>query len=430
MTHRIQNYDELAVTPLRRDALALAEVGYEAINVAAALRRKLVIEHDALRIGEKQYPLANRRIYFVGVGKCAFVAAGAMEQILGPRLTGGIAIDPSPPPAERFERITLYQGTHPLPSNENEAATAELFSFLSGRKESDLVLMLISGGGSTLLCLHDAPMTCVDEGILFNELTHKGASIQEINTVRKHISRARGGGLARACYPAEVLSLIVSDVPGNDLGFISSGPTVLDTSTVKDAEDILKRYEIPQLPSYLLFETEKDPHYFERVTNELFLTNEDALDTISREAERLGYRSTIVDTHLTGEASEVGRQVVSALHEAPGKTALLYGGETTVTITEQGGNGGRNLEMAIAALPTLTDNELVLPLASDGHDNCDRAGGIADSLTRTHAEEKAASIDDNLRRHTSLDFFDATGDALITGYTGSNVSDIIIALKD
>lgn len=427
--HRIRNFEALAQNELRLDALSIAEAGYAAINIGIALEHRLRIEQDELRIDTQSYPLASRRVYFVGVGKCAFVAAEAIEKILGDTLTGGIALDVSPIAPNTLLKVETYIGTHPLPSDANVQATTRIIEFLSDRTKNDLVIMLISGGGSTLLCAHDAPMTCADEGVLWSELTAKGATIQDINTVRKHISQARGGGLAKAAYPAEVVSLIVSDVPGNDVAVIASGPTVLDTSTVADARVVLEKYGVAAPGNIEFLETPKEQKYFERVTNVLFLSNQDALAAMQSEVEKRGYVVTIVDDHFDGEARDTGRAIVEKLHRAPAKTAFLYAGESTVAIGASAGTGGRNQEMALAALGDIHDDELILPFTSDGHDNTDHAGAIADEITRVHARAQNLSVEEHLAAHRSYDFFTATGDALMTGYTGSNVSDLIVALK-
>ncbi|HQT82767.1 MAG: hypothetical protein B7W98_00595 [Parcubacteria group bacterium 20-58-5] len=429
MAHRIQNFESLATNALRTDALAIAEAGYAAIDVGSALAHTLHKDDAALHVGAATYPLAGRRVFFVGVGKCAFAAAKAVETILGDTLTGGVALDVSPVEGAPLAKIEAYIGTHPLPSEVNEDATKRIVEFLSGRREDDLVIMLISGGGSTLLCLHDAPMTCTDESTLWSELTARGATIQDINTVRKHISRARGGGLAFAAYPAEVISLIVSDVPGNDLEFIASGATVLDTSTVADAHAVLARFGIA-LPANATFkETPKDRKYFDRVTNTLFLTNQNALDAMRDAAAARGYAAGIADAAFAGEARDTGRAVVEKLHGAPAKSAFLYAGESTVTLGSEHGAGGRNQELALAALADVRDDELVLSFASDGHDNTDLAGAIGDAATRLHAAAHHLSPEEFLAGHRAYDFFKETGDGLVTGYTGSNVSDLIIAIK-
>ncbi len=465
MGHRIQNFETLAANELRTDALSIAEAGYAAIDVGDALVRTLRIEGNELHVSEakplkhgdwidsegKTYRLDGRRVFFIGVGKCANAAARTVEQLFGDRLTGGIAFDVSPLEGTALQKIETHLGTHPLPSEENVRTAERIVEFLANRIESDLVIMLISGGGSALLCLPSASMTCMDEIALWNELTMRGASIQEINTVRKHISRVRGGGLATAAYPAEIVSLIVSDVPGNDLGFIASGPTVTDATTVADAQSILSRYSIAPSTPVEFLETPKEPKYFERVTNLLFLTNNDALMAMQDEATQHGYQCEIVDDRFAGEAREVGHAVVEKLHDAPEKTVLLYAGESTVTLVpletrtpgvlagsapasltgrgEHNGKGGRNQEMALAALNELRAGELILPFASDGRDNTDCAGAIGDDVTRAHVFAHNLSIEEYLDAHKAYDFFATTGDALRTGYTGSNVSDLIVAMK-
>jgi glycerate-2-kinase len=430
MTRTIQNFDALAETNLRRVALSIAEAGYEAINIGKSLSSRLVFNGDVLEIGGRSYPLANRRIFFVGVGKCSFPAAETIEKLLGERLTDGIALSPASVNLPRLTRIQTRVGTHPLPSEENEVATKEIINLLSGCTEDDLVLFLISGGGSTLLSLSEPPMTYLDEGALFTELTKQGATIQELNTVRKHTSLARGGGLAKAAYPAEIISLIVSDVPGNDIGFIASGPTVGDTSTVADAGAVLARYHIQPTTTTAFRETPKEERYFTRVTNILFLTNNDALAAMQDEAARAGYAAHIVDNRISGEARDIGASLAEKLHAAPPKTVLLYAGESTVTLGSHSGAGGRNQEMALAALAHIQPDELILPMASDGHDNTNYAGAIADAITLSHARDQNLSPDQFLRAHCSYDFFKTTGDALTTGYTESNVSDFIITIKD
>lgn len=430
MSSIIKNADALATTELRRDALAIAEAGYAAVDVGAAMARKLHIEGDALRIGDSSFSLHERRVFFVGVGKCAIAAAEAVEKLLGERLTGGIALDVrGQGERQGLQKIQVFAGTHPKPTSANLEAAKHIVELLEGCTEQDLVLLLVSGGGSTLLCLHDAPMTCLDEGILFDALTGKGATIQELNVVRKHISYARGGGLAKVAYPAEVVSLIISDVPGNDLASVASGPTILDKTTIADAEAVLARYGIPLPPGGLL-ETPKDEKYFARVTNLLFLTNRDALEAMQGEALSRGYHAEIVSDDVQGEAREVAQAVVVRLHGASGKSALLYAGETTVTLAGEHGEGGRNQEVALAALEQVGEGELVLPFASDGRDASDAAGAIADLVAKRHAAAQGLSIEEDLARHASYTFFTRTGDALETGLLESNVSDLLVALTN
>jgi len=435
----VRNFDVLAKTEARKIALRVAEAGYAAIDTKAAFEKNVRIENDELVVGlpaeasaqagEIRRPLAERRIFFVGVGKCAVAAAEAAEKVFGEHLSGGIALDVHNTADERLKKIEVRVGTHPKPSEQNVAAAKRIVELLEGLGDDILVLALISGGGSSLLCFHDTAMTCIDEDMLFDALTDKGATIQELNTVRKHISYARGGGLAKAAYPAEVVSLIISDVPGNGIEYVASGPTVKDTSTIADAAGILARYGVPLPPGGLL-ETPKDEKYFEHVTNELFLTNRTALDAMAAEATRLGYAARIENEAFHGEARELAHDIAEKLHAAPPKTALLFAGESTVTLGEHPGKGGRNQELALAALEYIHDDELILPFASDGKDATEHAGALADELTKEHAAAEGASIPDALVSHASYDFFKKTGDALVTGLLESNVSDLLIALKN
>lgn len=429
MVHQIQNFEELATGTLRTDALCIAEAGLDAVDTGSALAKRLRVENDELHIDGKTFALSGRRIYFVGVGKCAFAAAETIEKIFGDRLTGGVALDVSSVEDRGLKKIEQYAGTHPLPSEANEAATKRIVSLLSDKTEDDLVLMLISGGGSVLLCLPPEKMTCLDESALFSELTAKGATIQDINTVRKHTSSARGGGLAAAAFPAEVISLIVSDVPGNDISFVASGPTMLDLSTIADAEAVFAKYGLSIPNGIKLVETSKEQRYFDKVTNILFLSSKDALVAMIEEARRRGYAADIADDHFTGEAREVGRAITEKLHAAPANTAFFYAGESTVSFGTIRGEGGRNQEIALSAIENIRDNELLLSFASDGHDNTNHAGAIADTAIRDYSLSQNLSIEEYLNTHSTYDFFTAVGGALTTGYTGSNVSDLIVALK-
>jgi glycerate-2-kinase len=413
---------------LRKDALSIAEAAYAAIDAENVIRRKIRVEDGQLHIVDRAYPLTGRNVYFVGIGKCAVRAGLLLEQLLGGSLTAGIMLDVSAGTYSDASKLELYVGTHPLPSEANARASARVLEFLSGRSESDLVIMLISGGGSALLSLPEMPMTSIDESDLFKKLTGSGAPIQELNTVRKHISKARGGALAVAAYPAEVVSLAVSDVPGDDLASIASGPTIRDTSTVADAKAALAKYGI-DTSRVTFLETEKDEKYFARVSNSLLLASRDALSAMLGEALARGYAARIADTRFSGEAGVIGRSISATLHESPSKSALLYAGESTVTLGASPGKGGRNQEMALATLEEVRSGELILPFASDGHDNTDHAGAISDELSRTHAAEKSLDIREHLEAHDSYLFFTGTSDALVTGLMPSNVADLVIALK-
>ncbi len=437
----IQNMTELATTNLRHDALAIAEAGYLAINTKELIRRTVHMQGNQLCIGEEICQLDKNgvmpeRIFFVGVGKCASVAAVAIEEALGDKLTSGIILDVSVSETcqSELKKIKCYAGTHPFPSEKNIDATKHILDLLHGLTEHDAVLVLVSGGGSTLLCQPSGAMVCADEKLLFQELTANGADIYELNTVRKHLSIARGGGLAFAAYPAQVIGLVISDVPGNDLSFIASGPTVHDETTIGDARVVLEKYNIDtKVIADSLVETPKEEKYFARVTTILLASNMTALDAMKKEAEQRGYVAHIVSSRMSGEAQNVAKDIAERLNAATPRSALLYGGETVVTARKGEtlhNDGGRNQEVAIASLNYLHEDELVLPFASDGHDNGPVAGAIADSETMRAVQEKGASIADALRTHNTDSFFSLLNNHVIrTGDTGSNISDLLIGLK-
>lgn len=421
------NFKDLAITPLRQTALEMAEAGLAAIATPAAIRRLVFLKDDILRIDGRDYDLKKiNRILFVGIGKCALEAAREVESILGERLFGGIAIDVH---QGRLERIESYAGTHPFPSEQNIDVTKKIIGLLSGLTEKDLVIFAISGGGSTLLC-QPQDMTCYNEADLLKVLFEKGATIQEINTVRKHLSLARGGYLAKYLYPAQGVVLIFADVPGNNFEFVASGPTVKDTTTVAEAAAVIQKYDVEKVCGFScnLIETPKDDIYFQNIRNILAVSNETALAAMAAKAGELGFSPEIKTAVLTGEARNIGKEIAENLNTINQKKVLLYGGETTVTV-KKSGRGGRNQELALAALPHLGEGELILTLASDGRDNGEYAGVIIDSETSRKAATLNLAPVEFLENNQSTEFFERTGDLLMTGDTGSNVSDLVIAIK-
>ena len=298
-------------------------------------------------------------------------------------------------------------------------------------REDDLVLCVVSGGGSTLLCFPPDGGSLDAERATLQALTQAGATIREINTVRKHTSLARGGFLAQHAYPARVVSLVFSDVPGAPADFVASGPTVRDPTTLEDAARVLGRYGLAgdrAAPPIVLLETPKEARYFERARTIVLVSNETALQAMATRAGALGYAATVVTSTLAGEAREVGERVVRELRTAGERTALLYGGETTVTVTG-GGRGGRNLEVALGAQRLVGDGEVVVTVASDGRDNGEFAGAVADAEGRVNARRLGLDLDAYLADNDSYAFFERAGSYLVTGSTGSNVADLIVALR-
>ncbi|MEI6495017.1 MAG: DUF4147 domain-containing protein, partial [bacterium] len=318
------------------------------------------------------------------------------------------------------------------PTENNIALTKEMLGVLKCLSKEDLVIVIVSGGGSTLLCQPPAEVGAAEEKELLDALFHAGANIQEINTLRKHLSYARGGYLAQAADPAQVVACILSDVPGDEIEYISSGPTVKDSTTIEDAEGIIARYDVDgrfEALTTKFIETPKDQKIFDRVTNILFISNRLALEAMKVDLEERGYAVQIVTTRLTGNAITLGRQIASEIAATPTRTALLYGGETTVNITGSG-KGGRNQALVLAALAEVRENTIITSFASDGRDNGDYAGSFADSDLREIAISKDLDMVSYLQNSDSTTFFSELGYYIETGPTGSNVADLIIALKN
>jgi glycerate-2-kinase len=310
-------------------------------------------------------------------------------------------------------------------------AAEAIVAALAGRTERDLVIFIISGGGSTLLFLPENKVN-MEEIPIMNALIDAGATIQEINTIRKHLSYARGGNLAKDAYPARVVSLIFSDVVGDNLEFIASGPTVKDVTTIVDAAAVLAKFDILKkcgLEKCGLIETPKEDKYFEQVSNSLVVSNHGALEAMKAAAEQLGFAAEIRSSELTGEADDVGKMIVEAVRAIPAHSVLLWAGETTVTVHNPAGRGGRNLQLCASALRFVADGEEVLSFASDGRDHGAFAGAICDTITKRAAAE--AGVDPEIFRAADDTYalFEKIGNYVMTGDTGSNVSDLIIALK-
>ncbi len=425
---KIKNFKELATSGLRTKALQIAEAGLQSIDSGNVIRNNVSLKGDILTVKGQDFPIDEGRVIVIGIGKCSLDAAAALEKILGDRITGGAVIDVR---EGKLDRIQTYKGTHPLPSAENAEAAQKIVDLISGLSENDFVIFIVSGGGSTLLYLPE-DKGAKEELPIMRALIDVGATIQEINTIRKHMSLARGGYLAKYIYPAHGVSMIFSDVPTDNIEFIASGPTVKDMTTVKEAEEVLRKYDILKLcgiDKCGLIETPKEDKYFDNIINILVASNSTALEAMRAEAESLGFKTEIRTNRLSGEAREVAKSLVDNLYAAPVHTAYLYGGETTVTVKHDG-KGGRNLELALSALRTVKEGELILPMDSDGHDNTDYAGAICDTIANSKASDLNLDLDKYISENRSYAFWEMVGDYLMTGDTGSNVSDLIITLKD
>lgn len=423
--HLIRSFSTIASTPLRQDALEILEAGLRAIETKTAVRASVSLAKNVLRVGRLRYPLDRyRRVFVVGIGKAAFEAGAALEEILGDRITDGIVLDVK---GGKLKRIKSVVGTHPLPSMPNTRATGEIVGLLKGLDSRDLLITVVSGGGSALLCWPFG-LKCEEISIVTDLLMKRAATIEEINTVRKHLSEIQGGQFARLAHPATVVGLIFSDVPGNDISMVASGPTVLDTTTVRDAARILAKYNIMKtcrLPDCDLKETPKDARLFDHVRNVLVVSNTVAIEAMRAHAKGLGYRPRLYSAEIRGEARHVG-ELLASLPD-PGDV-IIGAGETTVTVRGNG-SGGRNQEVALGALTAMPEDVLVLSCASDGIDNTPVAGAIADAKVRATARKLRMNPEAYLRANDAYHFFKRVRGHVETGITGANVSDLMLAIR-
>jgi glycerate-2-kinase len=394
VTHRIQNFDELNTNPLRGSALTIAEAAYTAIDTNAAIRSKISFEGTTLVVDGRSYDLSwFRRIRVIGFGKVSCAAAQTIESLLRGHIESGVVIDVRPGVCDVIE---VAQGSHPKPSEANVAVSKRVVDMAQDSDERDLVIVIVSGGGSSLLCW---PLEeCTLSGRLYDDLIKTGATIEEMNTVRKHISDVKGGGLAKMLHPATVVGLVFCDVPGDHFEEVASGPTYLDKTTADDARAVLKRYH---LSGYEVHETPKDPALFERVHNVPIVSNSTALDAMENSAKSLGFSVVRVGSDLFDTAPELVERLFAPLKE---KTAVIGAGEPSLTITHKGGKGGRCQYIALQALERVRDNEILLAFASDGIDNTEAAGAIADTSVRAQAKKKNLSIPDRLADYDTYVF--------------------------
>ena len=435
---------------LRKHAQQIFQAGLQAVDPVEAILRHVTLNDDVLRISDRQFNLKDYdRILVVGAGKAVAPMAKAMEDLVGNLISDGVIVvkDGHGLP---LKKIRVCEASHPVPDVRGVKGTEEILCLVETAGKRDLVICLISGGGSALLIAPVHDISLEDKQNATKLLLACGATIHEFNAVRKHLSRAKGGRLAQMAYPATVTSLILSDVVGDDLDVIASGPTVPDSSTFEEAGQILKDYNIwdqlaPTVRNHLakgtsgqIEDTPKSNNpAFQQCSQVLVGTNLQALKAAGQEAKRLGYHPLILSSKVEGEAREVAKFYTAIAKEAlssenPLKppVCVLAGGETTVTLSGEG-RGGRNQEFALAAALAIAGLEKVVVLSggTDGTDGpTDAAGAIADGTTVTRALEKGLDPKDFLRRNDSYNLFQKLEDLLMTGPTRTNVMDIYMLL--
>lgn len=425
----IKNYNQLAVTESRKQILRILEAGLESVKTENLFKEKFFYDNktDNLFINQQKYDLSRyQKVVVIGFGKVSAVAAECIEQQMLSRISGGLVIDLS---EAKTKKIASRIGTHPLPSSVNVDATGEIIRALEQLGENDLVIFIVSGGGSSLLT-YPQIITLEQERQITQALMNAGANINQMNTVRKHLSSVKGGHLAKLAYPATVISLIFSDIPGDDISQVASGPTVKDTTTIEDATAIMDKYQVLEkcdMDHCGLIETPKDEKYFKKVTNILFCSSVVALHAMESKAHDLGLRTRIWDKAYSGEAKEVTKQFLKSVRSGE---CLLGAGESTVTIKGGKGSGGRNQEMAVSALLYLPSNTTFASLNSDGHDNSTVAGALADELIANHARIYQIPLLEYLEKHDEYQLLLDLNASIITGMTGINIADLIVAIKE
>lgn len=418
----IKNFDALNKTPQRKICLELIDAALFSIQPQNIIQKNFSCKDNILTIQDKIIDL-NRfeRIFLLGFGKGSASLSKEIEKILGNFLTKGRVIDLV---NETFSKIEQTIGTHPLPSEENLNFTKKTIQQFSNLTIKDLVLIVISGGGSVLF--ENPYKINLEKLIEVNKsLLLCGATITEMNIVRKHLSLVKGGGLGKLFYPAKIVSLIASDVPGNDLSTIASGPTVMDKTTREEALTIVQKYKINIATDYFL-ETPKDEKYFKNISNIILVNNQTALHAMKKKAKELGFDAEIISDKFQAEAKMAGKELID---KTASDQILLAAGETTVKVLNKDGQGGRNQELVLAALPHINENITIVSFDSDGWDNSPFAGAIGDRLTLEKAKELNLDLKEYLRTNNTLPFFEKVGDGIITGRLPSNVSDLMMVLK-
>jgi hydroxypyruvate reductase len=431
--------------------------------MSAALRAvdpEKAVERHMQRFGEqlicaaRSYDLGRiKRVLVIGGGKAGYPMATAAARILGEHLTEGVvivkegyAVSRSGSEFKPAPNLTIVEAGHPLPDKRGVRGTNRIIDILSRTTPDDLVVCLISGGGSALMLSPCPGLKLSDLQRLTEKLLASGATIVEINRLRKHLDRVKGGRLARLAAPARLITLVLSDVIGDPLETIASGPTAPDPSTYSDAYQVLEKYQLlDQVPISIVNHLERgmndelsespkpgDP-IFDSVQNEVIGNNFLAGEAALKQAKIEGLDATLLTTHLQGEARHVGpvlaaiaRQVIASGHPSPRQVCLIAGGETTVTLIGSG-KGGRNQELALSAVEDLAGlpGTTLVTLATDGGDGpTDAAGAVVTGDTLKRAKRAGMEPIDFLNQNDAYHFFEPLGDLIKCGPTGTNVNDL------
>ena len=419
----------------RKHALQIFRAALAAADPQEAVLRHLKFDGRTITAGRRKYSIKKfDRIQVIGAGKASAAMARAVERLLGKRIARGW-INVKDGHTAHLRRIHQQESGHPVPDERGVEGARRMAEIAREAGPRDLLICVISGGASALTPAPIPPMTLGQKQELTKKLLASGATIHEINTVRKHLSSIKGGQLAKLAYPATTIALILSDVIGDDLDVIGSGPTVGDRSTVADARAVLGKYGITQVEFH---ETPKPGDAeLERVQNIIVGSNEQAIDAAARQAKALGYRTIVLSTRIEGETRDVAgvhaaiaKEILATGRPLRAPACVLSGGETTVTIRGSG-MGGRNQEFVLAAAIALDESGpvTVLSAGTDGTDGpTDAAGAIADSATVSRARALDLDAGAFLVENDSYHFFEKVEGLIKTGPTGTNVMDVRVVL--
>lgn len=421
----------------------------QAVEPGLVVRKQISLSRTCLRIGNNDYDLEKyKRIIVIGIGKAAPAMTKSIEDLLGDRIRAGYIVTKKIPPGYS-SRLLVIEAGHPVPDEHSLVAGRKIIDLLDQADENDLVICLISGGGSALVTLPYPGITLKEIRELTFRLLACGAPIDEINILRRSLDQIKGGGLAQHASPAQLISLILSDVIGDNLEAIASGPTVPNPTSNMDALEILKKYHLQdQVPSAIINYLEKEAgspktagSSSKSVQNLIVGNISMAASAALQQAKLEGYNTYLLQTNLQGEARDVAHELCLQLRWAyqrndpvPRPVCILAGGETTVTLRENG-KGGRNLELALSAVTDLADfpNVCFVSLATDGEDGTtDSAGAVVTGKTYKRAVELGLNPVRYLDQNDSYPFFDALDDLLKPGPTGTNVNDLffLFAFQD
>lgn len=434
----------------RRNVLEAYEAALNAVQPQKLIQSTLKLENSKLKIKDLTFNLASfKHVYVVGGGKASGEMAAALEHLLGKHITRGIVNVPKGG-KPKTEVIMLNEASHPVPDQAGVEGAQQMLQIAKQAGLEDLLICLFSGGGSSLMPLPKEDITLRDKQELTRMLLKSGAAIGEVNTVRKHLSAFKGGNLAKQAYPATILSLIISDVVGDDVGSIASGPTAPDTSTFQDAVNVLRKYGIWEYAPATVKETltrgltgedaenpkPGDP-VFKKVHNIIIGSNQSACNAVKEYFKKQKIKTCLLSTPLEGEARQTAKTLAVNICENANRVTtkpvcLITGGETTVTVTGKG-VGGRNQELALATALQLKGVKgadfVFASLSTDGVDGpTDAAGALIDNNTLRQAEQLGLNPEQFLQNNNSYRFFSALDSLVFTGPTGTNVNDIIITV--